>query len=239
MRSATRARCRVGRVVAVGRRDRGVEARELRVERRVAARSRCSRAGLRGQPAGGGRSAASSRRRRGSRRTRGRARPPSRARATPAARGRRRRARTTPTRSRTGQLAHERLEHVDPLHGRRRVVDGRRKRADRRVDDDPHRERGVLLDRALLADLHARPQHVRCDRACACARPVHAQQQPGPGSTNSPTRDRQLERHPGLQPPQARAARDRTRPRRRARRFQRTSVRLGNAPGAVVVGASD
>ena len=38
---------------------------------------------------------------------------------------------------------------VDHLDGRRRVVDGRRERADRDVDEDPQREGRVLVDRPL------------------------------------------------------------------------------------------
>ena len=41
------------------------------------------------------------------------------------------------------------LEMVDHLHRRGRVVDGRRERPDRDVDEDPEREGRVLLDRPL------------------------------------------------------------------------------------------
>ena len=41
---------------------------------------------------------------------------------------------------------------VDHLDRRRRVVDRRRERLDRDVDHDPHRERGILLDRPLDAE---------------------------------------------------------------------------------------
>ena len=52
------------------------------------------------------------------------------------------------------------LEVVEHLHGRRRVVDRRRQRADRDVDHDPDRECRILLDRPLDAERDHRAQPV-------------------------------------------------------------------------------
>ena len=47
---------------------------------------------------------------------------------------------------------------VDHLHRGRRIVHRRGQRADRDVDHDPHRERGILLDRALDTERDHRTQ---------------------------------------------------------------------------------
>ena len=43
---------------------------------------------------------------------------------------------------------------VEHLHRRRRVVDGGRQREVGNVDEDPDRERRILLDRALVTERH-------------------------------------------------------------------------------------
>ena len=68
-------------------------------------------------------------------------------------------------------LAKQVLEVVDHLHGGRRIVHRRRQRADRDVDHDPHRERRILLDRALDTERDHRAQ-LRCSAAGSAARPV-------------------------------------------------------------------
>ena len=55
-------------------------------------------------------------------------------------------------------LAKQVLEVVDHLHRGRRIVHRRRQRTDRDVDHDPHRERGILLDRALDTERDHRAQ---------------------------------------------------------------------------------
>ena len=89
-----------------------------------------------------------------------------------------------------GELAHQHLEHVERLHGRRRVVDGGRQRADRRVDDDPHRERRVLLDRPLVRDRRRGAQLARVEPAAVDAQQLavraHVLTDPGTSSITAP-----------------------------------------------------
>ena len=71
------------------------------------------------------------------------------------------------------RLAHEPeqvLEVIQHLHGRRRVVHGRRERADRDVDHDPDRERRILLDRPLDTERDHRAQAILRVRRRASAR---------------------------------------------------------------------